>query len=60
MTNKLVQYIKDSKDELKNVTWPTKKEVKHHTVLVVAISLGVAAFLGVVDYLLNIGLGRII
>ena len=60
MDNKLIQYIKDAKEELKNVTWPNKKEVKHHTILVIAISLGVAAFLGIVDYLLNMGFSRVI
>ena len=58
--NKLFQYIIDSKNELKKVTWPTKKEIRHHTYLVIAISLGVAAFLGIVDYLLTIGLEQII
>ncbi|HNP75023.1 MAG TPA: preprotein translocase subunit SecE [bacterium] len=58
--NALAQYVKDSKNELKKVTWPTKKEVKQHTILVIGISLGVAAFLGIVDYLLTVALGRII
>ncbi len=59
-TNKLVQYIKDSKDEFKKVTWPTKKETKSHTLLVIGISLGVAAFLGLADYILNIVLSKVI
>jgi len=58
--NALAQYVKDSKNELKKVTWPTKKEVKQHTILVIGISLGVAAFLGIVDYLLTVALGQII
>ncbi len=51
--NKLVQYIVDSKNEVKKVTWPTKKEVKQHTVLVILISLSVALFLGLVDLFLT-------
>ncbi|MEK7167400.1 MAG: preprotein translocase subunit SecE [Patescibacteria group bacterium] len=58
--DKLVQYIKDSKNELKKVTWPSKKEVKQHTLLVIGVSLGVALFLGVVDYILTFGLEKII
>ncbi|MFA4872106.1 MAG: preprotein translocase subunit SecE [Patescibacteria group bacterium] len=58
--NKLIQYVKDSKEELKHVTWPTKKEVRRHTILVIAVSLGVAAFLGIIDYILNFGLEKII
>lgn len=51
--NKLVQYFKDSKNEIKKVTWPTKKEIKQHTVLVIIISLAVALFLGLVDFFLT-------
>ena len=51
--NKLVQYIRDSKNEVKKVTWPTKKEIKQHTVLVIIISISMALFLGVVDLFLT-------
>lgn len=57
---KIVQYVKDSKEELKGVNWPTKSEVKRHTVLVIGISLGVAAFLGIIDYVLTLGFEKII
>lgn len=49
MPNKLIQYFKDSKVELKKVVWPTKKQVLNHTLLVIGFSLGVAIFLGAVD-----------
>ena len=58
--NKLVQYIKDSRNEIKKVTWPTKKEIKQHTILVITISLAVAAFLGLVDYILSQVIEKII
>lgn len=51
--NKLVNYVKDSKNELKKVTWPNKKEVKQHTILVITISLILAAFLGLMDFFLT-------
>ena len=50
MANKLVQYIKDSKSELKKVTWPSRKEVVNHTLLVIAFSLAMAIFLGAIDF----------
>lgn len=56
----ITQYLKDSVAEMKKVSWPTKKEIQQHTILVIAISLGVAAFLGFCDYVLNIGLENII
>lgn len=58
--NKLNLYLKESIQELKNVTWPNKKEIKRHTILVIAISLAVAIFLGLIDYLLSLGIGKII
>ncbi|MEA3450063.1 MAG: preprotein translocase subunit SecE [Patescibacteria group bacterium] len=51
--NKLTKYIKGSYEEMKKVTWPTKKETKNYTYLVVGVSLGVAIFLGALDYLLT-------
>lgn len=58
--NKLVQYVKDSKNEFKKVTWPNKKEIKQHTILVITISLATAAFLGLVDYILTQVIEKII
>lgn len=52
--NKLAQYIQDSRAELKKVVWPSKKETRNHTLMVIGISLAVAAFLGLVDYGLNL------
>jgi preprotein translocase subunit SecE len=49
MANKLINYIKESKDELKKVVWPSRKETTKYTLLVIGISLGVAAFLGALD-----------
>ncbi len=60
MINKLVSYIKESKEELKKVTWPTRKETIKHTLIVVGVCVAVAAFLGLADYFLNLGLTKII
>ena len=60
MANKLIQYFIDSKAELKKVTWPTKKEAIRASLLVIAISLLTALFLGFVDILLNKGLEQIL
>ncbi|MDD2257648.1 preprotein translocase subunit SecE [Candidatus Falkowbacteria bacterium] len=54
--NKITNYIKASIEELKKVTWPTKKETYLYTVLVIVISLVVAAYLGGLDYLFTLGL----
>ena len=51
--SKLSNYVKNSIKELKRVSWPTKKQTINHTLLVVGISLGVAAFLGLIDFILT-------
>lgn len=51
MINKLVDYFKLSFIELKKVVWPDRKTTIDHTVMVVAISLGVAGLLGGLDFI---------
>lgn len=51
MSNKLSNYIKASVEEMKKVTWPTRKETYNYTILVIVVSLLVAAFLGALDYI---------
>jgi len=46
---KIFNYIKASIEEMKKVTWPTKKETYNYTLLVIFISIGVALFLGFLD-----------
>ncbi|MFA5247826.1 MAG: preprotein translocase subunit SecE [Patescibacteria group bacterium] len=60
MINKITAYIKSSLEEMKKVTWPTKKQTREYIVLVIAISLGVATFLGALDFIFNIPLEKII
>jgi preprotein translocase, SecE subunit, bacterial len=54
--NKLTTYIKESIEEMKKVTWPTKKETYHYTVIIIGISLAMAIFLGLLDYGFSEGL----
>ena len=57
---KLTQYFNESKQEMKKVVWPSKKETINYTLAVILISLGLAAFFAIVDYALNLGLEKII
>lgn len=38
---------------MKKVSWPTRKETYNYTILVIAVSLGIAVFLGALDYLFS-------
>ncbi len=58
--NKLTNYIKESVAEMKKVTWPSKKETRNYTLLVIGISIGVALFLGLLDYIFTTGFQLII
>lgn len=58
--NRVIQYLNECKEELKKVVWPTKKQVINHTWLVIGISLAVAAFLGLSDYIFNLGIEKLI
>ncbi|MDD4271399.1 MAG: preprotein translocase subunit SecE [Patescibacteria group bacterium] len=57
---KIINYIKASIEEMKKVTWPTKKETYNYTLLVIFISLGVALFLGLLDLVFTKGLELLI
>lgn len=47
--SKLTNYIKDTKSEMKHVSWPTKKQTTNFTAIVIGISVFMAALLGVFD-----------
>ena len=50
---KINEYIKETKAEMTHVTWPTRKQAIAYAILVVVVSVGVAAFLGVFDYIFS-------
>jgi preprotein translocase SecE subunit len=54
--SKIIEYIKETKAEARNVNWPTKTKSAYATIAVVLISLGIAYYLGFFDYLFSIGL----
>lgn len=54
--DKIINYFKDVIAETKNVTWPTRNQTTFFTVAVVIISVAVAYYLGLLDYLFSQGL----
>lgn len=57
---RLVNYVKESRQELKKVTWLSRGEIARYTVAVIVVSLGVAVFLGGIDILLSFILTRFV
>lgn len=50
--NKKPKFFSDIFEEMKKVTWPTKKETIRLTVMVILISLIVAFYVGIIDVFL--------
>jgi preprotein translocase subunit SecE len=50
-------YGKDVGAELRKVSWPTRNELRDSTVVVIVTVLLVAAFIGIVDQILNRAVG---
>lgn len=54
------EYIKETKGELKHVSWPTRRQTTLFTILIIAVSVIVAAYLGLFDYIFTTLLGKFV
>lgn len=57
---KIVDYIKETRNELRHVSWPTRKQAIVFTIIVIAISLGVAVVLGFFDFIFSLILEKFV
>jgi preprotein translocase subunit SecE len=57
---KLFNFLKEARGELKNVKWPSKKKTIRYTKAVIGFSLIVALFLGGLDYVFRMLLTKIL
>ncbi|OHA02519.1 MAG: preprotein translocase subunit SecE [Candidatus Sungbacteria bacterium RIFCSPLOWO2_02_FULL_51_17] len=60
MLTRIVTFLQDVRTEMRKVTWPTRAQTLQYTIVVIAISLGVAAFLGAWDYVFTQILNRFV
>lgn len=60
MANPITNYFKGAVEELKKVVWPSKRETMQHTLIVIGLSIGLAIFLGALDYVFNLGLEQLL
>lgn len=60
LNNPVVKYFREAKMELEKVSWPTRKDTVKYSVLVLALSIATAAFIGVLDLGLTKGLEKLI
>lgn len=50
---KIKQFLREAYGELRRVSWPSREQTIQYTTLVVVISIGIALFLGLLDYLFS-------
>jgi preprotein translocase subunit SecE len=58
--NALVRYLRDTRAEMRKVHWPTRQEAESLTKIVLAVTVSMAAFMGLLDYLFSLELGGLI
>jgi preprotein translocase subunit SecE len=51
MFERLINYLKETRNELGKVNWPSRKEAINFTLLVIFVSLVLAIFMGFFDVL---------
>ncbi|MEK7091603.1 MAG: preprotein translocase subunit SecE [Patescibacteria group bacterium] len=56
----LLNYFKDTKSEMKHVSWPTREQVINFSLLVLLICALTGVFLGLFDFLFSFSLKALI
>ncbi len=52
-TNPVARYLRETRGELRKVTWPTREESGRLTAIVLAVTLAFAIFLWIFDYIFS-------
>lgn len=55
-----MQYLRDTRGELRHVAWPTRVQTFIFTALVILLSVAIALYLGVFDYVFTSALERVL
>jgi preprotein translocase subunit SecE len=58
--SKIGEYLKDTRTELKHVTWPKRNQIVAYTLIVVVLSIIIAYFLGIFDFIFSRALGKVL
>lgn len=51
--NAITRFYRETVGELRKVTWPTRQEAINLTIVVLVVTFGMSAFLGLLDYLFS-------
>lgn len=55
-----LNYVKEAREEMNKVTWPSREETVKYSIIVIILSLLIAGFFGGLDWALNLGLEELI
>lgn len=58
--SKITEYFKETKAELKHVIWPSRNQTLYYTLIVIILSVVIAYYLGIFDFIFSQGLQKII
>jgi preprotein translocase subunit SecE len=58
--SKIIEYLKETRAEFKHVTWPSKMQTIYFTLTVIIVSVFIAYYLGLFDYIFKMGLERLL
>jgi preprotein translocase subunit SecE len=56
----ITDYFRDVRSEMKHVSWPTRRLAVAYTAVVIAVSVAVAVYLGLLDFVFSTVLKQII
>lgn len=56
--NRLQSFLEEARQEFKRINWPSTPETIRMTGVVIMMSIGIAAFLGAIDFSLLYGLNN--
>jgi preprotein translocase subunit SecE len=58
--NAAIRYLRDTRAELRKVRWPTRQEAWGLTRIVLVVTISMALFLGLLDYLFSLELSGLV
>jgi len=58
--NPVTRFLRETRSELRKVVWPSRQEATNLTIIVIAVTLTMAASLGFIDYVFSKLLGLLI
>jgi len=58
--SKITEYFQETKTELKHVIWPSRNQTFYYTLIVIILSVVIAYYLGIFDFIFSQVLQKVI